>query len=64
MSKKLSNSEQKIKKMKVIKNEMEEKNTIFAMSQGHQIPITCTFYHLEMTIVSMVNSFITNKLWA
>jgi hypothetical protein len=35
MSKKLSNSEQKIKKMKVIKNEMEEKNTIFAMSQGH-----------------------------
>jgi hypothetical protein len=32
MSKNLNNSEQKIEKMKVIENEMGEKNTIFAMS--------------------------------
>jgi hypothetical protein len=32
MNKNLNNSEQKIEKMKVIGNEMGEKNTIFAMS--------------------------------
>jgi hypothetical protein len=64
VSKNSSNNEQKIEKMNVIENEMREKNTMFAMSQGHQTPITCTFYHLEMTIFVMVISFMTNKLWA